>query len=69
MEKEPEENSVEDESPTVEEIIEAVRDYLTDEDIADLTDDYDEVLNDITELLEERGHDSSAIFKKKGIIE
>jgi hypothetical protein len=55
--------------PSKEEIIEAAGDYLSDEDIAELTDDPDEVYNDVVELLVVQDVDWETLFRQKGIIE
>lgn len=58
-----------DQSPTRAEIIEAVKGYLKDEDIAELTDDPDEVYNDVVELLVNQDVDWETLFREKGLIE
>ena len=67
MEQEPQAEN--EQVPTREEIIEAARDYLTDEDIAELTDDPDEVYNDVVTILEDQGVDWQTLFEEKGILQ
>jgi len=57
-----------EQEPTKMEIVEAAKEFLTEEDIAELTEDPDEVYSDIVTILESQGIDWEALFQEKGII-
>jgi hypothetical protein len=69
MDYEPGELTPETENqPTIQEIIDAARDFLSEEDIAELTTDYDEVWSDVVTILDSQGVDWEELFRQKGLM-
>jgi len=73
MEQEPtgqDKNEQESTEPTTQELVEACREVLSEEDCADLASmEFDDALNNAATMLEEQGIDWVSFLTEKGILE